>query len=35
MAEVETLIGLGPDTFAVDLARADGRTATVWRLPTA
>jgi hypothetical protein len=33
-AEVETLVGLGPDTFAVDLARDDGRTATVWRLPT-
>jgi hypothetical protein len=41
-AETGTLIGLGPDTFAVDLSRGDGQnagqtasqTATVWRLPT-
>jgi hypothetical protein len=33
-AQVGALIGLGVDTFAVDLSRADGETATVWRLPT-
>jgi hypothetical protein len=33
-AEIDTLIGLGPDTFAVDLSRGDSQTATVWRLPT-